>query len=196
MEWAPRAPPVPALLYCRANLLRCCAECRSWSTSVSFARELDLLMIAMPCDESARASSPTSKWLPTCLAWGSPRWTRWLVALSPGLLVACGQSTPDARALAHVPCRPEGIGVEARCTELRVFENRQTRQGRQLGLRIAVVPALAKSPRPDPLFILVGGPGQAATKDGAQVAAALGDVRRTRDIVLVDQRGTGGSNAL
>jgi pimeloyl-ACP methyl ester carboxylesterase len=59
-----------------------------------------------------------------------------------------------------------------------------------------VVPALAARPRPDPLFILVGGPGQAATQAGAQLAETLAAVRQQRDIVLVDQRGTGGSNPL
>jgi pimeloyl-ACP methyl ester carboxylesterase len=77
-----------------------------------------------------------------------------------------------------------------------VFEDRAAQSGRRIELRYAVVPALAATPKPDPLFVLVGGPGQAATKAGAQIAEALRDVQRTRDIVLVDQRGTGGSHAL
>ncbi len=58
------------------------------------------------------------------------------------------------------------------------------------------MPALAASPRPDPLFLLVGGPGQAATEAGARLAETLRDVLEKRDIVLVDQRGTGQSNPL
>lgn len=111
-------------------------------------------------------------------------------------LFACGQAPPLGPSLERTPCRLDGLGVEAQCSNYPVFENRQTRQGRTLTLRVAVVPALAASPRPDPLFILVGGPGQAATEAGARVAEALRDVRRTRDIVLVDQRGTGKSHPL
>lgn len=94
------------------------------------------------------------------------------------------------------PCRLSGLGVAARCGSARVFEDRAAAQGRSIDLRVAVVPALASNPRPDPLFLLVGGPGQAATEAGAQVAEALRDVLRHRDIVLVDQRGTGKSNPL
>jgi pimeloyl-ACP methyl ester carboxylesterase len=110
--------------------------------------------------------------------------------------LACGANEPKSERLALEPCRLEGVGVEARCGRLRVFEDREARRGRELELRVAVVPALAASPRPDPLFILVGGPGQAATEAGAPLADALLAVRRRRDIVLVDQRGTGASHAL
>ena len=110
--------------------------------------------------------------------------------------VACGSAPPATTTLPLTPCRLEGLGVEARCGKYRVFENRVTRQGRELDLRVAVVPALSASARQDPLFIIVGGPGQAATESGAQLAEALWDVRSKRDIVLVDQRGTGQSHPL
>jgi pimeloyl-ACP methyl ester carboxylesterase len=110
--------------------------------------------------------------------------------------LACSTGEPSAPRLALEPCRLDGLGVEARCGKLRVFEDRDARSGRELELRVAVVPALAASPRPDPLFILVGGPGQAATEAGAPLADALLAVRRRRDIVLVDQRGTGQSHPL
>jgi len=113
-----------------------------------------------------------------------------------GTVVACGSAPPAAPTLALTPCRLEGLGVEARCGKYRVFENRTTRQGREIDLRVAVVPALSASARPDPLFIIVGGPGQAASEAGAQLAEALWDVRSKRDIVLVDQRGTGQSHPL
>ncbi len=113
-----------------------------------------------------------------------------------GVLAACAERAPDTQALALLPCRLDGLGVEAKCGEYSVFENRDSGQGRQLRLRVAVVPALAASPRVDPLFVLVGGPGQAATEAGARVAEALRDVREKRDIVLIDQRGTGRSNPL
>ena len=53
-----------------------------------------------------------------------------------------------------------------------------------------------QKPQPDPLFILAGGPGQAATDNLKFLARVFAQVRRDRDIVMVDQRGTGGSNRL
>ncbi len=61
---------------------------------------------------------------------------------------------------------------------------------------MAVIASLDRRGAADPLFILAGGPGQAATDFYALVAPAFARVQRERDIVLVDQRGTGGSNAL
>jgi pimeloyl-ACP methyl ester carboxylesterase len=61
---------------------------------------------------------------------------------------------------------------------------------------VAVVPAEANGAAPDPVFFLAGGPGQAATEVYAAVAPALARVNRRHDVVLVDQRGTGGSGRL
>src|SRR5207244_4315840 len=68
--------------------------------------------------------------------------------------------------------------------------------GRHIGLAVARVPAVSRRKEPDPLFVLAGGPGQAASEFYATVAPALARIRRERDIVLVDQRGTGRSNRL
>jgi pimeloyl-ACP methyl ester carboxylesterase len=76
-----------------------------------------------------------------------------------------------------------------------VPENRDKPDGRKVSLFVAVLPANTLHPRADPLFILAGGPGQAASFLGP-FAAALTGVRKDRDIVLVDQRGTGRSSPL
>jgi pimeloyl-ACP methyl ester carboxylesterase len=80
-----------------------------------------------------------------------------------------------------------------RCSWLSVYENRESRTGRRIELRIAVLPASGRS-APDPVFFLAGGPGQAASV-GARIPW-LNALRADRDLVLVDQRGTGGSNGL
>jgi pimeloyl-ACP methyl ester carboxylesterase len=77
-----------------------------------------------------------------------------------------------------------------------VPEDRAQPKGRKISLKVAVVAALDRRAAADPLFILAGGPGQAATDFYATVAPAFQRVQRERDIVLVDQRGTGESNAL
>lgn len=86
--------------------------------------------------------------------------------------------------------------VAAQCGWLPVAENRQDPAGRHLRLRLARVPAINRDRRPDALFVLAGGPGMAATTFYAGVAGAFARIHRDRDIVLVDQRGTGGSNPL
>jgi pimeloyl-ACP methyl ester carboxylesterase len=86
--------------------------------------------------------------------------------------------------------------LPAKCASLRVFENRATQSGRTLDLQLAIIPALSRSPAPDPLFLLAGGPGQAATETYPLLAPALAQINQKRDIVLVDQRGTGRSHPL
>lgn len=81
--------------------------------------------------------------------------------------------------------------AEARCLTFPRPENPMEPEGRQIDLRVMVVPSIQPLPEPDPLVILVGGPGQAATEAGLMVAQVLGQVRQQRDIVLMDQRGTG-----
>jgi pimeloyl-ACP methyl ester carboxylesterase len=90
-----------------------------------------------------------------------------------------------------------GLPSEAAfCTDLEVPEDWDHPLGRRIRLRVAVVRALAAQPDRDVAVFLDGGPGGAATQDYPAVAAALSGVRRQHHLLLVDQRGTGGSNAL
>nr|WP_224362391.1 alpha/beta hydrolase [Hyalangium versicolor] len=91
-------------------------------------------------------------------------------------------------------CRVEGIEYQTLCGTYEVFEDRVAKQGRKVPLRVVVVPALAATAEPDPLVLLAGGPGQAATE--VPVLKLVDRLHRNRDIVLVDQRGTGASNPL
>ena len=86
--------------------------------------------------------------------------------------------------------------VPARCGTLDVPEDRDRPDGRKVSLRIAVLPSDAPSGQPDPVFVLAGGPGQSITEVYPRIAPAFDRLNRDRDIVLVDQRGTGGSGAL
>ena len=65
-----------------------------------------------------------------------------------------------------------------------------------ISLRVAVIPAEADTPGLDAFFALAGGPGRAGTAFFGWLPGLFADVHARRDIVLVDQRGTGGSNAL
>ena len=76
----------------------------------------------------------------------------------------------------------------------RVFENRELQSGRELELYLLVIPARSENPAPDPIFFLHGGPGAAATARFRGLSNSW--LRERRDIVMVDQRGTGRSNPL
>jgi pimeloyl-ACP methyl ester carboxylesterase len=118
-----------------------------------------------------------------------------------GLAAGTAPGAEVARsALQLADCRlenPAGIGaIPARCGQLSVAENPAEPQGRHIDLHVAIVPALNRRASPDPLFVLAGGPGQAAGDFYAGYAAAFATIGRDRDIVLVDQRGTGRSAPL
>lgn len=114
------------------------------------------------------------------------------------LATACERRPEPAarRTLSLERCRLEGVSAQVLCGTLEVFEDRAARSGRKLKLHVAVVPALAAQPEPDPLFILAGGPGQAASDVAAPLLPVLERIRRRRDLVFVDQRGTGRSAPL
>jgi len=127
--------------------------------------------------------------------------------------VAAGKDAAPARApsapapprmfgsIAFHPCTLAspmgGAGVGAQCGSLSVAEDPTRPQGRRIALNIAWIPAAdgAEDPR-NPVFMLAGGPGQAAVASYPAIAPAFREVVKTRDVVLVDQRGTGGSNLL
>lgn len=133
------------------------------------------------------------------------RFSLLVIALLVSGLAACQPAAPTASgqpaaALALTDClltTPGGGGqVKAQCGTLTVPEDRAQPGGRQIPLRVAVVPAVSRSPQPDPLFLLAGGPGQAATEAFPAMFSAFDRINQTRAIVLVDQRGTGRSNPL
>jgi pimeloyl-ACP methyl ester carboxylesterase len=79
---------------------------------------------------------------------------------------------------------------------LDVFENRETNAGRKISLNIVVVPAIHKDPSNVPVFCFEGGPGVSVTSGASFYADSINYYRLHHDIVLVDVRGTGGSNPL
>lgn len=113
------------------------------------------------------------------------------------LLAGCGEEpSTKAATLPLTACRVAHVESEVKCARLPVFENRETRQGRKIDLNIVVLPATARIKEPDPVFLLAGGPGQAAADLAREALAIVGGLNGKRDIVLLDQRGTGKSNGL
>lgn len=86
--------------------------------------------------------------------------------------------------------------ANARCGSLEVAENPAEPEGKRITLKVAIAPATGKTTAPDPVFFFAGGPGQAASETWVMIQSTLNKIRKTRDIVMIDQRGTGGSNKL
>lgn len=113
------------------------------------------------------------------------------------MLCACGSETGQAtNSTLLADCEPGDGPRNALCGWIPVYEDRSAASGRQIDLRVVVYPAPSRDRQPDPLFVLAGGPGQGAAQLSSLVVSLLGDVRQERDIVFVDQRGTGRSNGL
>src|SRR5215216_639500 len=94
-------------------------------------------------------------------------------------------------------CQVQEIQGAARCGTLEVYENRATKNGRKITLNIVVLPATGDKREPDPFVYFAGGPGSAAaSEDAPGIASAFAKIREHRDLLFVDQRGTGGSHAL
>lgn len=87
-------------------------------------------------------------------------------------------------------------GKDAVCGVLPVYENRTAQNGRVIELYVAVIKASSTDPAPDPIFFLAGGPGEAATESIGNIQFIDWIAEGERDIVLVDQRGTGGSHEI
>lgn len=129
-----------------------------------------------------------------------------LFALSCSLLIfivsACGSQTQANTDQASFPLEEciltssFGSQIDAECGVLIVPEDRANPDGRQIELNIAVIPAIKRNHQPDPLFLLAGGPGQSAIEAFPAMISLLRQIHEDRDIVLVDQRGTGKSNPL
>ena len=106
-----------------------------------------------------------------------------LAALGLGALgtAGCGGLGGPRRAAELAECPPGEGPSDALCGTLEVFENRAAASGRRIPLKVVVLPALSREPRPDQL---------------ADLGRGLARVQEQRDVVFVDQRGTGASGPL
>ena len=119
------------------------------------------------------------------------------IALFATVLAGCSGNAANksAATIALSDCRVKQFDGVALCATVSVPDDHTKPDGKRIEIFLAVLPSLARRPEADPLFLFAGGPGQAASDQG-RVAMALNDIRKTRQIVLVDQRGTGKSKTL
>ncbi len=118
-----------------------------------------------------------------------------LAPLAPLLAEDAPGPVPAVDVKPH-PCSLPGIRETVRCATHAVWEDRAARKGRKIGLHIVILPALGPERAPDPVFFLGGGPGEGIADEAADQIEPAAALRRHRDVVLVDQRGTGRSNPL
>lgn len=112
-----------------------------------------------------------------------------LAALSGAPATAAGDG-------ALQPCRLRGVEFPAQCGQVKRPLDPAAPDGPSIDVHFAVLPALSRNKRPDPVFFLAGGPGQSAIAVAGPLSRLLGRFTYRRDLVLIDQRGTGRSAAL
>lgn len=106
----------------------------------------------------------------------------------------CAVSEPGKGRLG--PCRVAGVKGDVQCGTYTVFEDRKKKAGRTIDIGFVILRALESSQRLDPLVVVAGGPGQAVTPLASAFNRRYTSIRRSRDLVFIDQRGTGRSNLL
>jgi pimeloyl-ACP methyl ester carboxylesterase len=117
----------------------------------------------------------------------------WLAGL---VLAAFGSAQAATPSLALSPCWLKGWSRAAQCGVLQRPLDPARPQGVQIAVHVAVVPALARNKAPDAVFFFAGGPGQSAIDLAGPLTAAHARLQQRRDLVFVDQRGTGRSAPL
>ncbi len=129
------------------------------------------------------------------------RWVAWLlvgvlvaVGLLLGIVVGIDRVFFSGREQYSWPPQPCVVqGIDARCGTFRVPENRAKPNGRTIGLHVVVLPARVGPARKDAITYIAGGPGNAATEQAIAQGWQSSVLTEFRDLLLVDQRGTGGS---
>jgi len=120
----------------------------------------------------------------------------WKNLLALTLLSLTAMSWANDNKLALENCHLGEIRSQVKCGKLEVPENYQQADGDKIVVNFAVLPAIDDSEYKAPLMFLAGGPGQAAVELATGLNRVFREVRKTRDIILVDQRGTGKSSPL
>jgi pimeloyl-ACP methyl ester carboxylesterase len=118
--------------------------------------------------------------------------------LSLFLMLAGAVTFGPARA-EHGPlaeCEIPGVAGKARCGSFEVPENPERPDGRKISIAVVVLPATGGKAAKDPIVPLNGGPGEDAISTVADYAELFQPLRSDRDILFVDQRGTGKSASL
>jgi pimeloyl-ACP methyl ester carboxylesterase len=119
----------------------------------------------------------------------------WKVTLFAFLLLSF-KAYSDEQRFTLENCHVDGVKAQVKCGQLQVPENYSKGDSKKISINFVVLPAIDNSDNKTPLMFLAGGPGQAAAELSASLRRVFNEVRKTRDLILVDQRGTGQSSPL
>ena len=122
--------------------------------------------------------------------------TLFILGCSALSALSAAAAVPAAPRLTLGACTDPALPKDARCGIYEVFENRAARKGRKIPLRVVVLPALGPDRKPDAIVAFGGGPGNSSVEEGLYYSQELAPLRRHRDFLLVDLRGTGGPGLL
>jgi pimeloyl-ACP methyl ester carboxylesterase len=118
-----------------------------------------------------------------------------LASVAAAAACALPTAAQAAPAVATAPC-PE-LQPDARCGHVDVPLDRSSPGGEQIPIGFVVLPRTAPAkPALEPVFVILGGPGEAASGATGIAARNFAGVRDRRDVVLVDYRGEGRSAAI
>ena len=138
----------------------------------------------------------------SCAAQPTPLLFSLLFTLCIAPIERIGPAHADPRAGLLSPCRLPGSETELQCGSIRrplvpaQEGTSSTGSGPQIDIHFAVLPAIARNKKPDPVFFFAGGPGQSAMRLVGPIGTLFKRLQNRRDIVFVDQRGTGRSAPL
>jgi len=110
-----------------------------------------------------------------------------------GLFSACASFAADT---VTSPCRLPEFPQELRCGKVQRPLNPAEPGGKKIDVHYVVLPSQDKNKLPDAVFLLAGGPGQSAINVAGFGQAMFSRLNKRRDLVFVDQRGTGRSASL
>ena len=105
-------------------------------------------------------------------------------------------STTTSASSTASSCYVDGLSEQMNCGAVSVPENYAKPDGKQIQIHYVVMPAIKSSGKSEALLAIAGGPGQSAIENAQGFDKMLTKVRQTRDVILIDQRGTGQSNQL
>jgi pimeloyl-ACP methyl ester carboxylesterase len=119
-----------------------------------------------------------------------------LVSLATLLWANIASAIPPVDSIKLTACKLPDLARAARCGVLVVDENPNRPDAHRLPIHVAVVPAAGGQALPDPIVVLMGGPGEGAIDAASLYARWLEDLLQNRDLLLIDERGAGRSGAL
>lgn len=96
----------------------------------------------------------------------------------------------------HCQVSKNSHSIDAECATLIRPEDPTKPDGKQLSLFVAKFAALQPDPELDAFTVIQGGPGASSIDLFIQLSPVLQKIRKDRDVLVIDQRGTGRSHSL